>query len=279
MGAAEMMKLFYMKNRLKKGFLVRFIKPPILLLLLSTVFALRAFYEASNLNIEQNKFESISAKVEASDEEMRSHPPAIRESTDNPAAHTPTILPRYAELAQQNPEFYGWIKIDNTMLDYPVMHTPNDPEKYLRLNFDCEYSVAGTIFMDFRCSTDSDNFILYGHNMKNQTMFGSILNYKDEAYWREHPIIRFDTLYEQREYEILAVFFDRVYNKNDDCFKYYNFIDAKDETEFTDAVQSFLEKSLYDTGVSAQYGDQLLTLSTCAYHTKDGRFAVLARKI
>ncbi len=221
----------------------------------------------------------MAAKVDVpAEEEMQLHSHAITESASSLAVHTPTILPQYAELAQQNPELYGWIKIDNTILDYPVMHTPNDPQKYLQLNFDCEYSIAGTIFMDHRCSAESDNLILYGHNMKNQTMFGSILNYKDEAYWKKHPVIRFDTLYEQREYEVLAAFFDRVYNKNDTCFKYYNFINASDESTFNDAISFYCEKAIYDTGVSAEYDDQLLTLSTCAYHTKNGRFVVIARR-
>ncbi len=220
----------------------------------------------------------MAAKAAAAVEEEIPHSSTGTESGDSPTVSPPAILPQYAEFAQQNPEFYGWIKIDNTIVDYPVMHTPNDPEKYLQLNFDGEYSSAGTIFMDHRCSAESDDLILYGHNMKNQTMFGSILNYKDEAYWREHPVIQFDTLYEQREYEVLAAFFDHVYDENDTCFKYYNFIEAADEEAFNQAIHSYREKALYDTGVSVQYGDQLLTLSTCAFHTENGRFAVVARR-
>lgn len=247
--------------------------------MISAVFALRAFYEASSLNIEQEKSKNMAAKVDAVVKEaMQSYSPTATGSANSPAAEAPAILSQYAELAQQNQEFYGWIKIDNTIVDYPVMHTPDDPEKYLQLNFDGEYSIAGTIFMDHRCSAESDDLILYGHNMKNKTMFGSILNYQDEAYWREHPIIHFDTRYEQREYQIVAAFFDRVYDENDACFKYYNFIEAADEDTFYEAIHSYQEKALYDTGVSAQYGDQLLTLSTCAYHTKNGRFAVVARR-
>lgn len=252
---------------------------PILLLMISAVFALRALYEASSLNIEQEKSKNMAAKVAAAvEEEMRLHSSTAAGSANSPTMDAPAILPQYAELAQQNQEFYGWIKIDDTIIDYPVMYTPDDPEKYLHLNFDGEYSVAGTIFMDHRCTTESDDLILYGHNMKNKTMFGSILNYQDKAYWREHPIIHFDTRYEQREYQIVAAFFDRVYDENDTCFKYYNFIEAVDEDMFYKAIHSYQEKALYDTGVSVQYGDQLLTLSTCAYHTKNGRFAVVARR-
>ncbi len=269
--------IFHLKKESKKWFWST--KLPILLLMISAVFALRACYEARSLDMEQEKFKSMETKIDATvEEEIQPHSSTGTESMNSRTVHTPTILSQYAEFAQQNPDFYGWIKIDNTIVDYPVMHTPNNPEKYLQLNFDGEYSRAGTIFMDHRCSAESDDLILYGHNMKNKTMFGSILNYKDEAYWKEHPVIQFDTLYEQREYEVLSAFFDRIYDENDVCFKYYNFIEAFDEDAFNKAIHSYQEKALYDTGISVQYGDQLLTLSTCAYHTENGRFVVVARR-
>lgn len=252
---------------------------PILMIIISVVFALRAFYEANSLRIEQEKFKNMAVKVDtAAEGKIQPQSSTISGTVSSSTADTPVVLPQYAELAQQNPEFYGWIKIDNTIVDYPVMYTPDDPKKYLRLNFDCEYSIAGTIFMDYRCSAESDNLILYGHNMENKTMFSSILKYKDETYWRAHPVIRFDTLYEQREYEVFAAFFDHIYNKNDTCFKYYNFIEAADEDAFKKAVCNYQEKALYDTETSVQYGDQFLTLSTCADHTENGRFVVVARR-
>ena len=121
---------------------------------------------------------------------------------------------------EQNPDLFGWICIEDTVLDYPVMHTPDDPEKYLRLSFEGETSTAGTPFMDAKCGIDSDNYIIYGHNMKNGTMFREILQYANKSYWQEHPMIRFDTLYEQGEYEVLAAFYDRVYYADENCFKF-----------------------------------------------------------
>ncbi len=269
--------IFCQKKESKQG--VRSIKLPILLLMISAAFALRACYEARSLNMEQEKFKNMAAKVDATAEEAAQPTFAMgKEAANSPTVHPPAILPQYAAFAQQNPEFYGWIRIDDTVVDYPVMHTPDDPQKYLRLNFDGEYSSAGTIFMDHRCSAESDDLILYGHNMENKTMFGAIVNYREEAYWREHPVIRFDTLYEQREYEVLAAFFDQVYNETDTGFKYYDFIEAADEDAFNKAIHSYQQKALYNTGVSAQYKDQLLTLSTCAYHTENGRFVVVARR-
>ena len=250
-----------------------FIILPIMLIMLSLFFAICAAHESCTINKEQEKFKAIAAAA-AKEESKTSHSTEITESKDNE-----TILPQYVKLAQQNPNLYGWIKINDTVLDYPVMHTPDDPEKYLRLNFDNEYSIAGSVFMDYRCSGSSDNIILYGHNMENGSMFSSILNYQDKKYWEKHKIIHFDTLYKQQDYEVTAAFFDYVHNADDTGFKYYNFIDSEDEKDFDNAISFFKEKSLYDTGITPQYGDQLLTLSTCSYHVKNGRFVVVARKI
>lgn len=132
--------------------------------------------------------------------------------------------------------------------------------------------------MDANCAMDSDNYIIYGHHMKNGTMFREIMNYADKRYWQEHPVIRFDTLYEQGEFEVMAAFYDRVYSADDDCFKFYRFVKASDKADYENAIRNYKEKSIYDTGVTAEYGDQLITLVTCAYHTENGRFAVVARK-
>ena len=141
-----------------------------------------------------------------------------------------------------------------------------------------ESSTAGTPFMDAKCGIDSDNYIIYGHNMKNGTMFREILQYANKSYWQEHPMIRFDTLYEQGEYEVLAAFYDRVYYADENCFKFYRFIKAADKADYDNAIQNYKEKSLYDTGVTAEYGDKLITLVTCSYHEEHGRFVVVARQ-
>lgn len=247
----------------------------------SLILAGSAIYSTAELRNEQRKFEQLSQETSCYEHTAAVSCPLLLDEEKEPSVPEDEveILPQYQELAQRNPELFGWIKIDNTVLDYPVMYTPEEPEKYLRRNFDGEKSTAGTIFLDHRCSEGSDNLILYGHNMKNGTMFGSVLGYQKKEYWEEHPVICFDTLYEKQEYEVMAAFFDEVHHPDDTCFKYYNFIDAENETEFANAVRSYRERSLYDTGISAQYGDQLLTVSTCSYHTENGRFVVVARKV
>lgn len=207
--------------------------------------------------------------------------PTTMPTLTEPAETQPdrTILPQYLELSQKNPELFGWIKIDGTRIDYPVMHTPDDPEKYLHTDFKEESSYAGIPFLDASCSETSDNLLIYGHNMLDGSMFRSLLKYESKTFWESHPVIEFDTLYETQKYEVLSAFYDRVYYKTEDVFKFYQFIDAENEEEYNDAVAHFKEKQLYETGVEAAYGDQLITLVTCAYHTDNGRFVVVARKI
>lgn len=190
----------------------------------------------------------------------------------------PQMLFQYVPLYEQNPEVFGWVKIAGTKLDYPVMHTPGEKEKYLHLSFDGKEAFSGTPFLDARCDEDSDNWILYGHNMPDGTMFRTIMGYETITFWKAHPVIRMDTLYAQGEYEVMSAFYDRVYYNDETCFKFYNFIKAEDEAAFYDAVKNYKEKSIYDTGVTASYGDRLLTLVTCASYTDEGRFVVVARE-
>ena len=201
--------------------------------------------------------------------------------TTVPVETEPVILPELAEIYADNPDLVGWITIEGTVLDYPVMHTPEDGEKYLYKNINGKFDVNGLPFIEDGCSMDpeSDNIIIYGHNMNSGKMFASLMKYAKKDYWEEHPTIRFSTLYEEREYKIIAAFYDRVYYKYEDCFKFYQFIDAKDEAHFEEAVSYFKENAEYDTGVTAEYGDRLITLVTCAYHVKNGRFVVVAREV
>jgi len=110
-------------------------------------------------------------------------------------------------------------------------------------------------------------------------MFVDLLNYKNEDYYKTHKTIRFTTNEEDAEYEIISVFLSRVYYKTEtDVFRYYYFINAENEEEFNEFVNNSKKASLYDIDATAQYGDQLLTLSTCEFSQKDGRLAVVAKK-
>lgn len=185
---------------------------------------------------------------------------------------------RYAVIAGQNPDFAGWLKIDRTVIDYPVMHTPEDIQYYIRRDFYGEESVSGTPFLGDNCSVDSLGMIIYGHNMKNDTMFGALDEYADPDYWREHPVIRFSTVKEDREYEVFAAFRTRLLYENEEGFRYYEYVGDLTEEKFEDFVNQARGAALYDTGIRPEYGEQFLMLSTCSYHTRNGRFVVAARR-
>lgn len=190
------------------------------------------------------------------------------------------ILDVYKGMKETNDEFTGFLTIEGTKINYPVMYSKDEPEKYLTRDINGEECVSGLPFIDTRCSIDpeSDNIIIYGHNMKDGSMFGQLDSYKSEDYFREHPIIHFDSPEGLREYEVMAAFYDRVYYKDEDDYRFYDFIDAADEDDFKENVNKYIKKSIYDTGVRAEHGDKLITLVTCTYQTENGRFAVTAKR-
>ncbi len=192
----------------------------------------------------------------------------------------PDILEKYKTLYNKNKSLIGWIKIADTNIDYPVMQTSNN-DYYLDHNLNQEYDRNGSIFMDKDCDVlkPSTNLIIYGHHMQSGKMFGELDKYSKESYYKEHPIIEFDTIYEEAKWEIMYVFRSKIYTTDDIVFKYYQFIDANSESEFYSNMNEMSKMSLYETGVTAEYGDELLTLSTCDYMEEDGRFVVVAKKI
>lgn len=193
--------------------------------------------------------------------------------------HEPAMLAQYRELYEQNTDMVGWIRVDGTGIDYPVMYTADD--FYLSHGFDKAESKIGVPFIDKRCTIEpfGTNTIIYGHHMKNGTMFAGLESYEDEEFYKAHPTIHFDTLYERREYEIIAVFKSQIYRKRDTAFKHYNFLNAEDAAAYDEYIANIKALSLYDTGATAAYRDELITLATCAYHTENGQFVVVAKRI
>lgn len=185
------------------------------------------------------------------------------------------------ELKKENQDIVGWIEIEGTNINYPVLQG-TDNQYYMKHTYKKEDSKDGSIFLDksYDWNIPSSNLLLYGHNNKNGTMFQDLLKYKEESFYKEHPTIRFTTIDEDCQYEIISAFLSRVYYQDEqNVFRYYYFINANNEVEYNQYIEESKKASLYDTGKSATYGEQLLTLSTCSYHTEDGRFAVVAKKI
>ena len=181
-----------------------------------------------------------------------------------------SMLPEYQSLYNQNADIVGWLKIDDTVIDYPVMQTMDNEDYYLNYDFDKNKNINGSLILDTDSvagvgvmknkygngTAPSSNLIIHGHNMKSGMMFGGLKKYEEENYGIAHRIIYFDSLYEKREYELLAVFYSQVYMTTDQVFKYYKFFQADNPEEFDDWSTNIQKMSLYDTGVSIEFGDR-----------------------
>lgn len=272
-------------------------------------------------------------------------------------------LPGYEEYLAVNPYVAGWLEIDGIGIDDPVVYTPGSQNYFLHRALDGSDSEKGTFFIAVNWQDKFHNTLIYGHNMKDGSGFGSLLKYADKNYGLKHNVIKFDTLYEEREYELLGVFYSQIeedeleteedrevkdqmiaaagiakkqeelkaeqedetvgtvpgvsnetegtvptvseepdvteedltvadldlnrdfgdediyrIEKDEDNgrFRYYYYNDLADKDDYDYFVRSVKERSLYDTGTDAAYGDDLLTLSTCSYQVKNGRFVVVA---
>lgn len=204
--------------------------------------------------------------------------PVLVEVKNSKTGKTEWILKDYAELYAQNSDLAGWISIDGTNINYPVMYRPNVLNYYLYRGFNEKWSNAGSLYIREACNpfTPTDNVVIYGHNMKNKTMFYALNNYTQKNFWQEHKYIRFDTVKEYHTYEIVAVFKTTA---NDGGFDYHLFVNAENEEKFNEYIQKCKDLAFYETGVTAQYGDKLIVLSTCEYTLNNGRLVVLAKRV
>ncbi len=211
-----------------------------------------------------------------------SEDPTASAGATEPVPTTPPILSELEQIYALNNHTVGWLTIEDTNVNYPVLQTPDTAEWrnwYLYRNFEGKDSKHGWLYA--RESADifapSDNITIYGHNMNDRTMFGDLFQYASYNFYKSHKYIQFDTLYERHTYEIFAVF--RTSGTLGEGFAYHLFDDAENETEYNDFVDTCLELSMYKTGIVPQYGDKLLTLSTCDFHLDNGRLVVVARRI
>ena len=189
-----------------------------------------------------------------------------------------TAREKYTEVYAANSDFVGWISIEGTAIDYPVMQSIDRPNFYLRRGFDKEYSKHGVPYIQEDCVVgNSDNLIIYGHHMNDGSMFADLCSYKSRDFWQTHPTIQFDTMEEFGVYEIVAVFKTVVYSQNG--FRYFDYVELNEPARFDAYIARCKAMSLYDTGVNAKYGDKLITLSTCEYSHENGRMIVVARKV
>lgn len=259
-----------MKEYLKKYQSVICIAAAVCLLGAAAFCGFHVYNHYVHQNEQTEAFEEIAEKVEQAQED-ESQAPEI------PLTEEESILPEYGELFLQNTDMVGWIKIEGANINYPVMQTPNEPNFYLKHNFEKEYSDLGTPYVQEDCDiAQSDNLVIYGHHIKGQKMFGALEEYKSQSFYEEHKAVQFDTLTQHNEYKVIAVFKTVAYSA--EGYRYYDFVNAENEDEFNAYVEKCKELALYDTGVTAEYGDRLITLSTCEYSTQNGRLVVVAKK-
>lgn len=201
------------------------------------------------------------------------------EAVDPRTGQIRMVLPEFKELFEMNGDIVGWLTVPGVDVDYPVMQTPDDPEYYLRRNFDKQHSTRGCLFVhaDADVFAPSDNVTIFGHRMQDKTMFGQLKNYKKAAFRDTYPYVYFDTLTERHTYEIVMVFQVTVTGKKG--FLYYENIDFADEAAFDAFIDKCRSYALYETDVDVSYGDKLLCLSTCDYYKQDGRLVVLTKRI
>lgn len=206
-------------------------------------------------------------------------PTAIRNPESGELVDVSGILPEYREIYAQNTDMVGWINVPGTTIDYPVMQTPSEPNFYLYKGFDKKKNKNGCLYIREACDvfTPGDNVVIYGHHMRNGSMFTPLDNYKKKAYWKENQYFTFDTIYEKHTYQIIAVF--KTSANLGKGFSYHTFNFANSEEEFNAFMAQVHKLQFYDTGLTAEYGDMLLTLSTCEYTLDNGRFVVVAKRV
>lgn len=203
-----------------------------------------------------------------------------KQDTQQEIASQFSVHPSSRNLYLENADMVGWIQIEGTNIDYPVMQTSADPNYYLKHDFEKNYTDYGCPFMQADCDAlaRSDNLIIYGHNMKDGSMFADLAKYRSKDFWQTHKTVWLDTELGSSAYEIFAVIHTTVQADVDDAFPFYLFVDATAPEDFADYVSACKARALYDTGISADYGDKLLTLSTCDNITDNGRLLVIAKQ-
>lgn len=258
----ELYKLMTTKLRRRCNYIMRKIVYTIITILLISLVLISSyliFKEKKQNEKQENTFEDLIEIVE--------------ENTENQEERKIDINKLYEE----NKDIVGWLKIDNTTINYPIMQNINDPNYYLHRDFYKNYSSYGTPYMAKQCNLNSDNIVIYGHHMKNNKMFGELEKYKSKDFYNNHKIITFTTLEKEYSYEIFAVFKTTVYTKN--TFRYYENINFENKKMYDDFINICKDKSLYQTGIEIKDKEKLITLSTCEYSNKNSRLVIVARKI
>lgn len=240
---------------------------------------------------EQNRFSELQHIVEQENKEEsnRTKPTGEEQSRKDDTEESDSQSPsrqaeadedhlQYSEITVINSDFRGWLKIPDTLIDYPVVKAPEtDPEYYLHRDFDKNYSFSGTPFIGAGADENSDAFVIYAHKMNNGSMFGTLDDYSHTDWAKQHADIEFDTPDEHRVYRVFAAVQTQV--GGEDEFKYYEKTGKLSDKEFNAFVKELRDISVIDIDDCPTNKKQILMLSTCSYHTENGRFVVAAYRI
>lgn len=248
------------------------IKIASLMLVLLGVFGGIYYFGGRNLkDLEPPREDPVVQEQEESEEEK---------IPENPISET--RLSRFDEDFAKNEDLVGWINIPNTLIDYPVVQA-EDNDFYLHRDFNKEYLFDGIPFMDFRNILKPDlydNTLVYGHNMGLKgNMFTELMRYQNIDFYKKAPIINFDTLYQENQWKVIAVFDTNTEKQFGPVFEYYNFVHADSKEEFDWYIEEINRRSFYLTDVDVEYGDKLLTLQTCVNDKYETKLVVVARRL
>lgn len=261
----------------------------LVIVLLLLVFGISAFFVGRYIvesKEQAEKFDALAQLKESAKETTATQPTIATEETEPEGTFGAAqildennMLAEYGEIYALNDDVVGWIRIDGTKLDYPVMQTPDEPNFYLYRDFDKNQSVRGCVYAREECdiNTPSDNITLYGHNMRDGSMFAAANAYVNKETWENNPLIFFDTLYEYHTYKIFSVF--KTSANIGEGFTYHNMIEAENKEDFDKFIAKCKELAFYETGITPQYGDKIICLSTCEYTLENGRLVIAAVRI
>lgn len=202
-------------------------------------------------------------------------------TTDEISQVSNGFVDKVKELHQENADVKGWVRIEDTNINYPLLQTDNN-DYYLTHNYKKEYSSYGSIFINSKCDikNQNSNVLIYGHDMKDNQMFKDLLKYQDKNFYEQHPIIKIATEENEADYEIIYAFKSRVFYQDEkNVFRYYQYYNFDDENKYNEYINNCKKIQLYDTGKIATYGEQLITLITCEYSQENGRMVVVAKKV
>lgn len=278
-----------MKEKNDKDFVYTILYIIFMMIIIISLLYILKFYKMSNEATKESQLlneidleTQEEANNNSNDEEKKINEADGKASKniENNNIETTERMLKVKKLQKENDDIVGWLEIEDTNINYPVLQG-DDNEFYLNRNYKKEKSEKGSIFLDakYNWNIQSNNLLIYGHNIINGLMFQDLLKYESQNFYKKHPNIRFTTEKDDKEYEIISVFKSRVYYKAEkNVFRYYDFINVETENEYMEFVKNAKKASIYDIEATAKYGDELITLVTCSYHIEDGRFVVIGRE-